>query len=245
MPYHYKTTGAGLEFVSTAAKAFDLAMVVRTNPYDRLHLDMLQSMVGVSHCKSLEQVVENIKDAFLKEVVRQASLLKDDCSNMSQAIKSVLNTLKTSNASIFKSTDEALAVFDEFELLKHHWSSYAKSVTNYSLSAFRNAMSLGQTTTTSSEGEGITLSTVHTMKGQQAVVVFLVGMDEGTFPDYRAVKKGSNSIEMQQEKNNLYVAITRAQRQLYICYPQKRKMPWGDWLPREKSSLLPKQTVTK
>lgn len=48
-------------------KAFDLAMVVRTNPYDRLHLDMLQSIVGVSHCKSLEQVVENISDAFLKK----------------------------------------------------------------------------------------------------------------------------------------------------------------------------------
>lgn len=240
LPYHYKTTGIGQEFTSTAAKAFDLAMVVRTNPYDRLHLNMLQSMVGVSHCKSLEQVVENIKDAFLKEVVRQASLLKDDCSNMYQTIKAVLNVLKTSNASEFKSTDEALAAFDEFELLKHHWSSYAKSVTNYSLSAFRNAMSLGQTAVTSSDGEGITLSTVHTMKGQQAVVVFLIGMDEGTFPDYRAIKKGSNSIEMQQEKNNLYVAITRAQRHLYICYPEKRRMPWGDWSSREKSSLLPK-----
>lgn len=241
LPYHYKTTGAGLEFTSTAAKAFDLAMVVRTNPYDRLHLDMLQSMVGVSHCKSLEQVVENIKDAFLKEVVRQASLLKDDCSNMYQTIKFVLNTLKNSNASIFKPADEALAVFDEFELLKHHWSSYAKSVTNYSLPAFRNAMSLGQTAVTSLNGEGITLSTVHTMKGQQAVVVFLVGMDEGTFPDYRAIKYGNNSIEMQQEKNNLYVAVTRAQRHLYISYPKKRIMPWGDLSKREKSSLLPNQ----
>ena len=159
---------------------------------------------------------------------------------MYQTINTVLNILKASNASAFNSTeDEALAAFDEFELLKHHWSFYAKSVTNYSLSAFRNAVSLGQTAVFSLDGEGITLSTIHTMKGQQAVVVFLVGMDEGTFPDYRAVKKGSNSIEMQQEKNNLYVAITRAQRHLYICYPQKRMMPWGDWSSRKKSSLLP------
>lgn len=240
LPYHYKTTGAGLEFSSTAAKSFDLAMVVRTNPYDRLHFDMLQSIVGVSHCKSLEQVVENISDAFLKIVVLQASLLKDDGSNMYQTIRTILNTLKTSNVSDFKSMDEALAIFDEFELLKHHWNSYAKSVTNYSLSAFRNAISLGQTAISSSDGEGITLSTVHTMKGQQAVVVFLVGMDEGTFPDYRAVKKGDKSIEMQQEKNNLYVAITRAQRHLYISYPKKRLMPWGDWTVRKRSSLLPK-----
>lgn len=240
LPYHYKTTGAGLEFSSAAAKSFDLAMVVRTNPYDRLHLDMLQSIVGVSHCKSLEQVVENISDAFLKKVVLQASLLKDDGSNMYQTIRTILNTLKTSNVSDFKSMDEALAIFDEFELLKHHWNSYAKSVTNYSLSAFRNAISLGQTAISSSDGEGITLSTVHTMKGQQTVVVFLVGMDEGTFPDYRAVKKGDKSIEMQQEKNNLYVAITRAQRHLYISYPKKRLMPWGDWTVRKRSCLLPK-----
>ncbi len=240
LPYYYKTTGSGLEFASTAAKAFDLAMVVRTNPYDRLHLDMLQSMVNVSHCKSLEQVSENISDTFLKKVVQQASLLKDDCSNMYKTLNFILNALKNSNATIFNSTDEALAAFDEFELLKHNWNSYAKSVTNYSLSAFRNAMSLGQTSVNHPEGKGITLSTVHTMKGQQAVVVYLVGMDDGTFPDYRAIRKGAYSIEMQQEKNNLYVAITRAQRHLYICYPQKRKMPWGDWYSRERSSLLPK-----
>lgn len=167
LPYHYKTTGAGLEFTSIAAKAFDLAMVVRTNPHDRLHLDILQSVVGVRHCRSLEQVAENIKETFLKEVVSQASLLKDDCSNMYQTIKYLLNTLKKSNVSILKSTDEILATFDEFDLLKQHWSTYAKRVTNYSLSAFRNAMSLGQTTFTSSDGEGITLSTVHTMKANK------------------------------------------------------------------------------
>ena len=239
IPYYYKTTGTGLEFTSTAAKAFDLAMVVRTNPYDRLHLNMLQSIVGVRHCKSLEQVVSNIENTFLKEIVGFASFLKDDCSNMYQTINAILNVFKASNASEFKSTDEVLVAFDEFELLKRHWITYAKNTTIHSLSAFRNAMVLGQTTTTSLDGEGIILSTVHTMKGQQAVVVFLVGMDEGTFPDYRAIKKGRNSTEMQQEINNLYVAITRAQRHLYICYPQKRKMPWGDWSSRKRSSLLP------
>lgn len=215
LPYHYKTTGAGLEFSSTAAKSFDLAMVVRTNPYDRLHLDMLQSIVGVSHCKSLEQVVENISDAFLKKVVLQASLLKDDGSNMYQTIRTILNTLKTSNVSDFKSMDEALAIFDEFELLKHHWNSYAKSVTNYSLSAFRNAISLGQTAISSSDGEGITLSTVHTMKGQQAVVVFLVGMDEGTFPDYRAVKKEIKALRCNKKKTT-YMLPLQEHKDIFI-----------------------------
>ncbi|MDE6493373.1 MAG: ATP-dependent helicase [Bacteroidales bacterium] len=241
LPYHYKTTGNGQGFISTAAKAFDLAMVVRANPYDRLHLDMLQSLVGTSNCESLQQVTDSIQDIFLKAVVQHALLLKDDCSNMLHSIKEVLKILKTSSANQFKSEDEALATFDEFELLMHHWNLYAKSVINYSLSAFRNAMSLGQTSAVYAEGEGITLSTIHTMKGQQAVVVFLIGMDDGTFPDYRSIRKGSESLEMQQEKNNLYVAVTRAQRYLYISYPKKRNMPWGDWSIRKKSSLLPNQ----
>ena len=239
IPYHYKTTGVGLEFTSTAAKAFDLAMVVRSNPSDTLHLKMLQSLVGTDNCKCLNDVVDKASDAFLKKIVRMAALLDEDCGNMKSSLNSILNELRNSNVSGFNSEDEALAAYDEFELLKHHWSTYAKSVSNYSLPAFRNAMSLGQTAVKSSEGAGVILSTVHTMKGQQAVVVFLIGMDEGTFPDYRAIKKGVNSIDMQQEKNNLYVAVTRAQRHLYISYPQKRKMPWGDWSSREKSSLLP------
>ena len=162
---------------------------------------------------------------------------------MYQTIRTILNTLKTSNVSDFKSMDEALAIFDEFELLKHHWNSYAKSVTNYSLSAFRNAISLGQTAISSSDGEGITLSTVHTMKGQQAVVVFLVGMDEGTFPDYRAVKKMEikRHLDATKKKNNLYVAITRAQRHLYISYPKKKLNALGKIGQLEKRScLLPK-----
>lgn len=239
LPYHYKTTGNGPEFSSTAAKAFDLAMVTRTNPYDKLHLDILQSIVEVNNCKSLDEVANKIQDPFLRNIVSQASQLNEDCSNMTSTINSILKFLETSDSE-FYSENEALMTYDEFELLKAHWITYAKRVSNYSLPAFRNAMSLGQTAINSSDGGGIILSTIHTMKGQQAIVVFLIGMDEGTFPDYRAIKKGINSIDMEQEKNNLYVAITRAQRHLYISYPEKRKMPWNDWSSRNKSSLLPK-----
>jgi DNA helicase-2/ATP-dependent DNA helicase PcrA len=52
-----------------------------------------------------------------------------------------------------------------------------------------------------------------------------MGMDDETFPDYRAIRNGG--IEMTQEKNNLYVAFTRAKRFLYLTWPQKRTMLWG------------------
>ena len=63
-------------------------------------------------------------------------------------------------------------------------------------------------------------------KGLQYDVVFVIGLSEGTFPDYRAVSAGGS--EMEQEKNNMYVAVTRAKRLCYLSYPRSKKMPWGD-----------------
>ena len=97
-------------------------------------------------------------------------------------------------------------------------------------------MTLG-TTNVDVEHHGISLSTVHTMKGQENSIVILMGMDDSTFPDYRAVQQGGNALD--QERNNLYVAITRAKRYLFITYPLQRTMPWGGVYSRSRSRLLP------
>jgi DNA helicase-2/ATP-dependent DNA helicase PcrA len=63
-------------------------------------------------------------------------------------------------------------------------------------------------------------------KGLEFEVVFIVGLSEGTFPDYRAVNSGGDAIA--QEKNNMYVAVTRAKRLCFLSYPEIKRMPWGD-----------------
>ena len=165
--------------------------------------------------------------------------LKQDGANFISVVNHLLEYIKKQSKSKQLDDQELMMAYDDFLEIRQHWKKYVSTVNTPSLGAFRNAMALGQTASVSPE-DAISLATVHTMKGQQAVVVFLVGMDDGTFPDYRAVKAGTSSSEMQQERNNLYVAVTRAQRHLYISYPKKRKMPWGDWSIRKRSSLLPK-----
>jgi DNA helicase-2/ATP-dependent DNA helicase PcrA len=66
------------------------------------------------------------------------------------------------------------------------------------------------------------LLTVHSAKGMEFDVVFLIGMTEGTFPDYRA--KGPS---LEEERRSAFVAVTRSKRLLYITYPKTRVMPWG------------------
>jgi DNA helicase II / ATP-dependent DNA helicase PcrA len=71
--------------------------------------------------------------------------------------------------------------------------------------------------------------TVHGAKGLEFKHVFLIGMAEEVFPSYQAVKKGPNSREMEEERRNCFVAITRVQDTLHISlartYNGYRKKP--------------------
>lgn len=239
IPYHYKNTSGNPEFTSTSANIFNLAMMIRLNEMDDLHFSQLKKLMGITEAESMIDLAKTTDKDFYKLILESVIRLNLDGSNFRPTLKKLASYIKEQSQNTQLDQQEWLVAYDDFKEINNHWTKYASSVTTTNLTAFRNAMTLGQTATIRQE-DGVSLATVHTMKGQQSTIVFLIGMDEGTFPDYRAIKKGDNSIEMQQERNNLYVAITRAQRHLYICYPQKRMMPWGEWSIREKSSLLPK-----
>ena len=60
--------------------------------------------------------------------------------------------------------------------------------------------------------------TVHGSKGLEFKHVFLIGMADEVFPAYQAVKKGPRSREMEEERRNCFVAITRAEETLNISW---------------------------
>ncbi len=68
--------------------------------------------------------------------------------------------------------------------------------------------------------KGITLSTIHTVKGLEFEIVFLIGMNNGILPFYKAKTKK----EIAEEKNNAYVAVTRAKFCIYVTYPLSKIM---------------------
>jgi DNA helicase II / ATP-dependent DNA helicase PcrA len=65
---------------------------------------------------------------------------------------------------------------------------------------------------------GIPCFTIHAAKGLEFDHVYMVGMVEDQLPSWAAVKKGDNSLEMQEERRNCFVAITRAQETLTLTY---------------------------
>ncbi|WP_188043085.1 DNA helicase PcrA [Changpingibacter yushuensis] len=74
------------------------------------------------------------------------------------------------------------------------------------------------------EGEGeVTLMTIHTAKGLEFPVVFITGMEDGTFPHMRSL---ADPKELAEERRLAYVAVTRARQRLYLSRAATRSS-WG------------------
>ncbi|WP_229131578.1 UvrD-helicase domain-containing protein [Bifidobacterium mizhiense] len=78
----------------------------------------------------------------------------------------------------------------------------------------------------------VTLMTLHTAKGLEYPVVFLTGMEQGTFPHSRCLE---DTDEMQEERRLAYVGVTRAKRRLYLTRAAVRSQ-WG-----QVNEMLPSQ----
>jgi DNA helicase II / ATP-dependent DNA helicase PcrA len=92
-----------------------------------------------------------------------------------------------------------------------------------------------------SEGEDtgkVTLMTLHTAKGLEYPVVFLTGMEQGTFPHSRSLE---DETELSEERRLAYVGITRAKRRLYVTRAAVRAQ-WGqaaDMMPSQFLDEIP------
>jgi DNA helicase-2/ATP-dependent DNA helicase PcrA len=80
----------------------------------------------------------------------------------------------------------------------------------------------------------VTLMTAHSAKGLEFPLVFVVGLEEGLFPHSRAA---TDRAELEEERRLAYVAMTRAERYLYVTHAMKRRV-YGEELASEPSTFL-------
>jgi DNA helicase-2/ATP-dependent DNA helicase PcrA len=80
----------------------------------------------------------------------------------------------------------------------------------------------------------VTLMTMHAAKGLEFPLVFIAGLEEGLFPHSRA-NESQNDLE--EERRLCYVAITRAEKYLYLTHAMKRRV-YGAEMPSDPSRFL-------
>jgi DNA helicase-2/ATP-dependent DNA helicase PcrA len=97
---------------------------------------------------------------------------------------------------------------------------YERRTEQPTLVEFLEQVALTSDVDTYSEHEGqVTLMTVHSAKGLEFPVVFIVGLEQGIFPHSRSL---NDYDQMEEERRLAYVAITRARERLYLSHATSR-----------------------
>ncbi|WP_028829638.1 ATP-dependent helicase [Proteocatella sphenisci] len=110
----------------------------------------------------------------------------------------------------FENIQELMAVAQEYE----------KNNTDKKLSDFLTEISLSTDIDNMNDSENtVTLMTIHSAKGLEFPVVFMIGMEEGVFPINRSL---INESQLEEERRLCYVGMTRAEELLYVTYATER-----------------------
>ncbi len=152
--------------------------------------------------KIILDLIEDSKDMNLEELIEDV-LVKTGMRSEYESDKSVESYRKLENLEEFKS----LAINFEDNGI-------------YDLESFlENIMLVSDTGQYSMSDDVITLMTLHSAKGLEFKVVFIVGMEEGLFPHIRSFESGT---ELEEERRLCYVGITRAKTKLYLLSARQR-----------------------
>jgi len=132
-------------------------------------------------------------------------------------------------------TDEANDRLGNVQELYNAALQFQEENDNASLIGFLANASLASDLDNLEEGKSaISLMTLHSSKGLEFPVVFLVGIEQGLFPNYRSM---DDPASLEEERRLCYVGITRAKEQLFLTYARERRL-YGNREPASPSLFL-------
>ncbi|REE84545.1 ATP-dependent DNA helicase PcrA [Paenibacillus taihuensis] len=157
---------------------------------------------------NVTQMVEYLSVTELTEKVLELSGYREELHRE--------NTLESKAR--LENIDEFLSVTQEFEN-RNEDKSLVSFLTDLALIADIDSMDKDE-----SENEvkdAVVLMTMHSAKGLEFPIVFIIGMEEGVFPHSRALQ---DNEELEEERRLAYVGITRAEKRLYLTCARMRTL---------------------
>lgn len=214
------------------------------NPADNLSLNRIinepKRGIGKTSLDNIAQVAEQ-NNTSMYEVIKNADqyglnrvylnsrefvdsieslIAKKDSLKVSDLIKQTLSKTGYTKALELENTVEAenrIANLDEFLTVAIEFED--ESADN-SLRDFLEGITLSSDLDNSDEDvDSVTLMTLHSAKGLEFPVVFLVGMEEGIFPGYQSMQEPQ---ELEEERRLCYVGVTRAKENLFLTCAKQR-----------------------
>lgn len=171
---------------------------------------------------SMFDALETRKELEFKEIIEDL-IKKSESLSLTELIDEVLE-----RSGMKKELESSKALEDEIRLenlmeVKSITASFEERTGSANLGDFLEEVSLiADISNHTEDGDVVTLMTLHSAKGLEFPVVFLVGMEEGLFPHNMSLME--NNLE--EERRLCYVGITRAKERLYLTNA-KRRMLYG------------------
>ncbi len=229
----YKRLSVTHENESDIADEFQLVLRILSNPLDAVHMaaicrrwNLAMPAGGLADAAQVVAVIREMADASgLPDRVAVAKALAAVHVSTARPRLDLMPAFKIlEDYADTLDTPERRPIREDVAVLSEEWDHFLRSegARARTLQGFLSNIALG--TSGQATRDGVALLTVHSSKGLEFDVVFVVGMVDGVFPDYRA----STSAQKAEERRNAFVAVTRSKRLLFLSYARKRMMPWGE-----------------
>ena len=207
----------------------------------------IELRANLNQC-SMYDALESKKELEFKDIIESIKKSSENLS-LTELIDEVLD-----KSGMKKELEDSHLIEDETRLenlmeFKSITASYEERTGSVNLGDFLEEISLVSDQANHTEdGNVVTLMTLHSAKGLEFPVVFMVGMEEGIFPHNMSIMEDN----IEEERRLCYVGITRAKEKLYLTNAKRRMLYGKDqmnvpsrFIAEIKDDLLEKNEMNK